>query len=141
MFDTFVIRDEAEAKNIKCYEGHVIPTGHDFQTKDLDNALDVIILENYKLYRLKMILMPEDDKRPEALSYTGQIKFYTYCPECSKKYTWKKGEPARTVESTRWVEYVAVFRNGELVFIDPVNLESLEEEKDKMKIGGWTLVE
>lgn len=141
MFDTFVIRDEQEAKNIKCQEGHIIPTGHDFQTKDLDNALAVIILENYKLYRLRTIFIPEDDKTPEQLSYTGQIKFYTFCPECSTKYRWRRDGSNRDIESMRWVEYVAIFRNGELVFIDPVNLESLEEEKAKMKIGGWSLVE
>ena len=134
MFDYFVINDKEELKNIRCAYGHQMPANQEFQTKDFDCTLSVYTLEKYKLHQSSSTLRIDSEEKI-FMPYTGHVRFYTICPVCiPKKWTKQSGE---TMATTPFIDYVAVFRWGELVFIDPVKLETRKEIDAFMIAAGW----
>ena len=143
MFDYFKVFDKDIADNIKCHYGHSFDVGHEFQTKDMDSALIVYGIKDYKLQQFSHPLVGErEDFDPVSINdYTGHVGFYDACEKC-KSIVYEaviNGQKYKQSYSL-WVEYKAVFRRGELLFIDPVKLETREEALEYLTKAGCTIL-
>lgn len=143
MFDYLVISDPTLRDQARCAAGHVLSESAGWQTKDLDCVMDTIFLHDQHVYVVRGGML--DDAKPEAppgtpLTYTGAIRFYTSCDQCPETY-WVLPPPRRTSfgpqTSRPRTEYVALVRRGQVLTIDPVQLETVEEDSLGMSVSGW----
>lgn len=141
MFDTFSVADEELCKGIKCAAGHLSSPSDEFQTKDLDNALFHFRIKNYKLQVLQWPVVESEEYKDT--NYTGHVRFYRNCTHCRAiqycRDTEEVSDPSKHDKMYPWLEYVAVFRNGELLFIDPVELETREQVVEQVEKWGIVL--
>lgn len=144
MFDDFKILDPELAKTIKCHYGHESNVDAVFQTKDLDCALSLYAIKNYKLHQIKFGFKygkEGSSEEPIVIDYTGHVSFYDSCEQCEPILFHRKNMPNEVLTSIQpWIEYKAVFRRGELLFIDPVKLETLEEIEQHLTDVGCSIV-
>lgn len=86
-------------------------SGHDFQTKDLDNCLFdfKITIGGRLLYRSSQNVNWTEYKLPNGKPYFGAINFYDSLEESTNK---------ENVFKSIWVDYVALFSKGKVIEID-----------------------
>lgn len=152
MFDTVKFTEMEEAP--MCFSGHVLK---DFQTKDLDQGMDVYYIRGRKLY-----LLDKDFDKPRNLKYSdpdpasvfsdrselfivetriakpsrfsGTMNVYTSCNECDPVCWESQGSSVwgdRINEAFPWNEFELRFEDGIFIYMEPIKVES----RDDVRLG------
>jgi hypothetical protein len=144
MFDYFIILDPDVLAQVKCAHGHPA-TEHDvFQTKDYECLMDTLYLKDGKLH---LVHYDWNNEQPQQMppgnpvEFTGQLRFYTNCEHCEPTlWTSSKRPPSfKPNKEYPWMEYIALFRKGALLSVDPERLETQEEHSAIMSVH-WTQI-
>lgn len=145
MFDYFQIRDPEVQARVRCCNDHPASENQEFQTKDHDCSMHTLYVEDGRLHVIDGGWMVDEGLPPppedgDPLEYTGQIRFYGTCRQCPETYWLPKNPERRTVlgrlwlqRSRPWTEYVALFHRGKLVAVEPVKIETVEEDSEAMR--------
>lgn len=128
MFDTIVVAEKLPF-NQEMVDFGIDKKALDFQTKDLDNCLDLYFIQSGKLYIQKYKksgLSDEDseeksDPYQEEVNFHGEINFYTYEADATDSYDF-------------WIEYKATFTHGNLEKIDLLKFDKIDNTENKRRI-------
>jgi len=148
MFDNVYLIDPSVRERCVCASGHVPDETTVFQTKDRECLMDdYFVVDNELRLRSGSWLVDETMPPPpeghgEFDRYTGQLRIYSSCKSCPETL-WEfkdRKSPFGPQRKAPWMEFVLLFHFGRLVVVEPVELETVEQVREKMTKLGRTEV-